>query len=124
MDAVAGRWDVVLHLTGGYKAMLPYLLVMAEGIKSVFQDLGEVSDPQPTLRAVTVHESNVRRQVEIPIRWINRGWRAELVALKEFVGAGSRVSSDEWNGWKGQWLDDAEPPRRLSRSGMILVRVQ
>jgi hypothetical protein len=123
-DATAGRWDVVLHLTGGYKAMLPYLLVMAEGIKSVFEDHDEVSDPLPTIRGVTVHQDNVDTQVELPIRWISRDWRQELLALKQCVGNGSAVPSDRWNGWKGQWLEAAENPRRLSRSGMILVRVQ
>lgn len=73
-NAAYRGWDVVFHLNGGYKALVPYLLVMAEGVNTLLR----VTDPrdghirQPVVRAVTSHESGmpVGHLVDLPVRYL------------------------------------------------------
>jgi hypothetical protein len=126
--ASAGRWDVLLHLTGGYKAMLPYLLVMAEGIQTVFMQAGSVTPGlEPALRAVSVHEHhpdaplNSLKQVPLPIRWVEGQPLCALRQLKEHTTNNARVFGDQWREWQGQWVEAGGA--KLSRTGMIITRV-
>lgn len=126
--AIAGRWDVVLHLTGGYKAMLPYLLVMAEGIETVFKAAGStLGERTPTLRAVSVHEHDPDAplsklvQVPVPIRWVESYPLQALRDLKDGTLTDARVTGDEWREWQGQWIEAGGG--KLSPAGMILTRV-
>lgn len=122
------RWDVQLHLTGGYKAMLPYLLVMAEGIQTVFKQAGNVTKGrEPTLRAVSVHEHDPDVplgdliQVPLPIRWVEGPSLRALRCLKEHTTTNARVFGDEWGEWRGQWIEAGGA--KLSSAGMIITRV-
>jgi len=126
--ASAGRWDVLLHLTGGYKAMLPYLLVMAEGIETVFKEEGNATKERaPTLRAVSVHEHDPDAplgdliQVPLPIRWVEGRTLRVLRDLKEHTINNARVFGDEWGEWRGQWIEAGGA--KLSSAGMIITRV-
>jgi hypothetical protein len=129
-QATLTPWSVVLHLTGGYKAMMPYLLVMAEGIRSVFKDPANIpSGRAPTLRAVSVHEHEYKtpvaklRQVELPIRWVGGTPLNDLRKIADHTvnDPGIRVFGDEWATYHGQWI--TEGGGRLSEAGMIVTRV-
>jgi hypothetical protein len=130
MPPAGSRWEVVLHLTGGYKAMIPYLLVMAEGIKSVFHDPQRVTSAVPTISAVTVHEASVDRAagaavlVELPVRWLDVGPLGDVLGLKDRVGGGVTVDSDRWDDFTGQLIErDRTGQRQLTSAGKIMVRV-
>lgn len=56
-----GEWDVIVHLSGGYKAMIPYLMMMAEGIHSRLRALPREASHRPGIRAVAIHESTLGR---------------------------------------------------------------
>ena len=125
-EARAGRWDVLLHLTGGYKAMVPYLLVMAEGIETALR-IEVIEGRAPTLRAVSVHEQSPDaplgelKLVELPVRWVQGRALRDLQAIKKHVGGSATVRDDKWIDWRGQWITDGGA--MLTPSGMIITRV-
>jgi len=126
--ATAGRWTVTLHLTGGYKAVLPYLLVMAEGIKSVFRDPDSVAaGREPTVEAVSIHEHRPdvsladQFLVELPVRWLRGTALTSLRKLADYAGSNANLPANTWAEWRGQWVHDGGA--RLSEAGMILTRV-
>lgn len=127
-QATVTPWSVLLHLTGGYKAMMPYLLVMAEGIQSVFQDAHNTPDGRaPTLRAVSVHEHEQQtpvarlRQVELPIRWVEGHPLKDLHDIADHTANNLSIFNGRWPAYRGQWI--TEGGGRLSEAGMILTRV-
>jgi hypothetical protein len=70
------NWSVVLHLSGGFKAAIPYLLVMAEGIRTRLR-AAQLPEPAPQVTAVCIHESSIDRDrrpylVDLPVRYL--GW--------------------------------------------------
>lgn len=126
--AIDDRWEVTLHLTGGYKGMLPYLLAMGEGVQSFFRDCDEVTPGRvPTLEAVSIHEHKgdtpIAKQtlIELPIRWFTD--LDSLRDLKEHTATSPGVSSPQWDDWCGQWITGSGRGARLSPTGMILTRV-
>jgi hypothetical protein len=129
-QATVTPWSVVLHLTGGYKAMMPYLLIMAEGVQSVFKKHGNIPGGRvPALRAVSVHEHEHKtpvaklRQVELPIRWVEGIPLKDLRDIADHTAnaPGIRVFGDKWAAYYGQWI--TEGGGRLSEAGMILTSV-
>lgn len=129
-QAAVTPWSVLLHLTGGYKAMMPYLLVMAEGIRSVFEQSRNIADRRaPTLRALSVHEDERAtplprlRQVELPIRWVEGIPLEDLRDIADHTAGGPSIFDfrDKWVPYYGQWITDGGG--RLSEAGMILTRV-
>lgn len=129
-QATVAPWSVLLHLTGGYKAMMPYLMAMAEGIRSVFKQSRNITDSRaPTLRALSVQEDERAtpvprlRQVELPIRWIEGIPLNDLRDIAEHTAGGSSILDfhDKWAAYYGQWI--TEGGDRLSEAGMILTRV-
>jgi hypothetical protein len=127
-QATVTPWSVLLHLTGGYKAMMPYLLVMAEGIRSVFEHQDNVSGGRaPTLRAVSVHEQEHEtpvaqlRQVPLPIRWVEGIPLKDLQDIADDTANNLSIFNGRWPAYRGQWI--TEGGGRLSEAGMILTRV-
>lgn len=124
--ARAGQWEVLLHLTGGYKAMIPYLLVMAEGIKTACH-IEVIEGRVPTVRAVSVHEQPPGTElgeqilIELPVRWVQDRALRDLIAIKEHVGGNAAVRTDKWIDWRGQWIESGGA--KLTPSGMIITRV-
>jgi hypothetical protein len=71
--------DILVHLSGGYKATIPFMIGIAEGMRSV--SLGGL--PPASVRAVVVHRDSVeghrRRPVDVPLRRLKEGdLRTEL----------------------------------------------
>jgi len=127
-QATAGRWEVLLHLTGGYKAMVPYLLIMAEGINSVFHVDKDVSGGRvPSIRAVSVHEQwpglGLGDQIllDLPVRWVQDTALDDLRQIKKHVGRNAFLRADEWISWRGQWIEAGGG--KLTSAGMIITRV-
>jgi hypothetical protein len=128
-QATVTPWSVLLHLTGGYRAMLPYLLIMAEGIKSVFNDSTQIppGQPAPMLRAVSVHEHEPQtpvvqlKQVELPIRWVEGSQLTDLGEIAGYTENGLRIFDGKWPAYRRQWITGGGG--KLSKAGMILTRV-
>lgn len=124
-DAIADRWDVVLHLSGGYKALMPYLLVLAEGINSVISYRAADMPPQrrPTLRAVATHESNDRALVDLPVRCLSEDLYIAARNLKAALGPSNSVTGTAWDVLVGLALESKGQRRNLTPLGTILVNV-
>ncbi len=73
-------WTVVVHYSGGYKAIVPYAVVLAEAMRS---RLRECTVP---VRAVALHESSVRTEtpvvVEVPVRAMSCDLWADVKELR------------------------------------------
>lgn len=125
VSAVPDRWDVVLHLSGGYKALIPYLLVMAEGIASVIEyTTGDVGDRRPTLRAVALHEDNPGNVVDLPVRVLSDPLYRAVLDLKKAVDPTGRVpTGNRWDLLLGSAIERDGAVRRLSPLGTILAAV-
>jgi hypothetical protein len=122
-------WQVIVHLSGGYKAMIPYLMVLAEGIHSVLCDvpLGEASPSQ--IRAVALHESSVRSGKPVVIDVAVRAVRGDLFDdVKELAAAtrsgGESVGAGVADDLLGLLIEEAsEQTRTLTEAGLIMVNV-
>jgi hypothetical protein len=118
--AQANGWSVVLHLSGGFKAAIPYLLVMAEGIRTRLRMSDSAQTPRGlTVSAVCVHESSIGSDqpylVALPVRYLSEPVHKMLTAPDALGTADLR----------GQFTLDATPtePARFSWAGTILTRV-
>jgi hypothetical protein len=115
--AFTGDWSVVLHLSGGFKAAIPYLLVMAEGICT---RLRSIDGTTLTVTAVCVHESSVGQQrlpylVDLPVRYLS-------LPLHEALRASDALDRIVL---RGQFTTDptSTRPVSLTWAGLILTRV-
>lgn len=130
-QAAQGRWRVVLHLSGGYKALIPYLLVMAEGINSVFGYRDRtVAERAPILRAIALHESSVDDAdrdpivIDLPIRTLPPKLFTKAVELKPHIGSHGQIHGDTWDDLLGGLLIERAGQRRwLNPAGIIMVGV-
>jgi hypothetical protein len=126
-DARSADRQVVFHLSGGYKAVIPYLMVMAETLRSILRDR-ELCTPGTfsTVRAAALHES-AAALIDVPVRW----WPTELwnqikelaewlrdLAAPETVDVPTRF--DEL---VGLLLDRDGRRRTLNRYGWIMVNM-
>ena len=105
-QVAVGDWTVVFHLTGGYKAMLPYFLVVAEAVQTVLVEKAG-RDPQ-TVRAYCLHEES-QRPVELPIRWLSLGNFAAAQRMSELACTGVDVCGGQLNDLVGLYLDPRRP---------------
>lgn len=128
-QATRNCWNVVLHLSGGYKALIPYLLVMAEGINSVFCCPERVAaDREPSLRAIALHESGIGDTdrdpilVDLPIRALQGDLFTKAVELKPYLES-NPINGINWDDLLGWVIERNGDRRRLSRTGIILVGV-
>ncbi len=79
--------DLVVHLAGGYKATLPYLLVLAEYLKGA----------RSPVRAVCLHEADpdepdIPEPVEIRLRRVN--WQGDLSLLEKVHASADHPGDD------------------------------
>jgi hypothetical protein len=124
-DARHADRQVMFHLSGGYKAVLPYLMVMAETLRSILCDK-ELCTSASTVRAAALHESSADL-VDVPIRWWPAAhwalikelarWLTDL-AESEAVGVPTRF--DEL---VGLLLDRDGRRRTVNRYGWIMVNM-
>jgi len=126
-----GDWNVVVHLSGGYKAMIPYVMVLAEGVHSRLRDPRDGPRRRPEIRAVAIHDPSdggdptvSRILIDIPVRAIGPDLLSDVEKLKKLtqpdsaiVGAG--VSED----LLGLFIEREGPVYRLTQPGLIMVNV-
>lgn len=123
-----GEWNVVVHLNGGYKAMIPYLMVLAEGVHSRLRD---TQGRRPKIRAVAIHDSSTgqdptapRIVIDVPVRAIEGDLLAGVKKLKkltqpdsDIVGAGTPIDL------RGLFIEEEGSAYRLTDPGLIMVNV-
>ncbi|GAA3732375.1 hypothetical protein [Salinactinospora qingdaonensis] len=69
IDHIAGPGaDYVFHLSGGYKAAIPYLIGLAEGMRGLIHRDREVKREVKSVHAYVLHESNTSRLIRLPLR--------------------------------------------------------
>jgi hypothetical protein len=117
--ALADRWRVVLHLSGGYKALIPYLLVMAEAVNSVFHDPERGGRQPPVIHAMMLQEFSEGRRLAVPVRSFQNALYAELVTLARHAREGTLASVTSGS-LLGLCLDR---DKRLTPMGRIMVAV-
>lgn len=136
-----GAWEVILHLSGGYKAMIPYLMVLAEGVHSRLRPRAVGPQYRPKVRAVAIHDpsegrnpNQARNVVDIPVRAINSVLLAGVAKLAAMPRAGSDPDSDPDNDivvghapedLLGLFIEPADQRQsyRLTAAGLIMVNV-
>jgi hypothetical protein len=96
--------DFRFYLSGGFKAAIPYLIGLAEGMRSLPQITGSVE-------AYVLHEHTVGEAIRLPLRRINPDWvRREL---RGFDSNGTRTTRPDGNLLEGYAYDGhGNPPRR------------
>lgn len=127
-----GEWTVIVHLSGGYKAMVPYLMVLAEGIHTRLRALPPDAAHRPVIRAVAVHESSLDQRhserpivIDIPVRAIEGDLLTQTRTLAQHTHADSDVvSAGIAEDLLGLFLErHGEHQRRLTAAGLIMVNV-
>ncbi|MGH4020383.1 MAG: hypothetical protein ACRDT0_14340 [Pseudonocardiaceae bacterium] len=128
-----GEWHVILHLSGGYKAMIPYLMVLAEAVHSRLRDNRPDSAHRPSIRAVVIHEDSVGQGspepplvIDVPVRSIRR----DLLTFTKKLAAAARPDSDLVDAGVADDLlglftevVEGTQKRRLTSAGLITVSV-
>jgi hypothetical protein len=118
-----GEWHVILHLSGGYKAMVPYLMVLAEAVQSRLRARSCVE-----MRAVALHESSLERDtilVDVPVRAVE----GDLLDDVKKLSAAARLDSELVAAGVGEQLLGLFTERhssgyhRLTDPGLITVTV-
>ncbi|HKR49616.1 MAG TPA: hypothetical protein VJT72_08545 [Pseudonocardiaceae bacterium] len=127
-----GEWEIILHLTGGYKAMIPYLMVLAEGVNSRLRELPPDTQHRPKIRAVALHDPSLGRTptqprivIDIPVRAIGSNLLAEARKLKALARPDSdTVGADVSKDLRGLFIErENARTYRLSEAGLIMVNV-
>ncbi len=119
-----GDWNVVVHLSGGYKAMIPYLMVLAEGIHSRLRDSQDI-------RAVAIHDPEAGKDptisrivVPIPVRRLEGYLLSEAEKLKKMTRPDSDiVGSDAPKDLSGLFIQRENSGYRVTAPGLITVNV-
>lgn len=127
-----GEWHVIVHLSGGYKAMIPYLMVLSEAVHSRLRDNRPDSAHRPSIRAVAIHEETLRQApeapivIDIPVRSI----RSHLLGFAKKLAVAARPDSDlvdaaVADNLLGLFTESVEGQRkrRLTSAGLITVSV-
>jgi hypothetical protein len=68
------------YLSGGFKAAIPYLIGLAEGLRSI--------TPERDVSAWVLHEATESHAIGLPLRWLMDDWVRQ--ELKDFRADGSR----------------------------------
>lgn len=126
-----GEWNVVVHLSGGFKAMIPYLMVLAEGVHSRLRDPREGARRRPKVRAVAIHDPSTGRDptisrivIDIPVRAIEGDLLTDVEKLKNLTRPDSDiVGSGAPKDLLGLFIEREDPAYRLTRPGLIMVNV-
>jgi len=128
-----GEWDVVVvHLSGGYKAMIPSLMVLAEGVHSRLRDKELGPGRRPKIRAVAIHDPSAGKDptksrviVDIPVRAID----TYLLPFAKRLAALTRpdtdiVGADAPKELLGLFIERGnERSYQLTAAGLIMVNV-
>lgn len=124
-----GEWEVIVHLSGGYKAMIPYLMVMAEGVHSRLRDLPPDAPHRPSIRAVAIHKSTLPAESPIVVDTSIRAIEGDLLADARKLAAATPPYSDVVDAGiaedlLGLFIERvSEKKRRLTPAGLIMVNV-
>ena len=128
-----GEWNVVVvHLSGGYKAMIPYLMVLAEGIHSRLRDVELGPGHRPKIRAVAIHDPSAGRDsttsrivIEIPVRAIVGDLLTDAKRLAALTRPDSDiVGADAPKDLRGLFIERVDGRSyRLTAAGLIMVNV-
>lgn len=121
------EWRIVLHLNGGYKALVPHLLVLATAINTDIAEDGR-SGNIGEVRAFVLHEdSRYARSkiVWIPVGTLPESQLGQLRRLAATLRGGNYQLTDDWDSeLRGQFIDGRGDERRaLTASGWITVGV-
>jgi len=123
---------VVVHLSGGYKAMIPYLMVLAEGIHSRLRDVELGPGHRPKIRAVAIHDPSAGRDsttsrivIEIPVRAIVGDLLTDAKRLAALTRPDSDiVGADAPKDLRGLFIERVDGRSyRLTAAGLIMVNV-
>lgn len=114
---------VVVHFSGGYKAIVPYVMVLAEAIRS------RLREHNVRVRAFALHQSSVRLgdaiAVEVPVRSLSSDLWGEVQTLRAAMRANSDevpIGTTEQLG--GLMLDPIDARRaRVTAPGLISTHV-
>ncbi len=113
-------WRIIIHLSGGYKAQLPSLLVMAEAIKSV---LIYPNGHGATITAWTLHKDSTdplyENRVEIAIRHLHQRAYDELYIVRAKVSGGKPILGAD--NLIGSCLDDSSSPTPFGRIMLAVI---
>ena len=93
---VAAPWRIVVHLSGGYKAMIPSMLVMAEAISSLLAATEDDNKHNATISAWTLHEDapdTATGRIEVGIRQLRGDPYHELYRIRDDIAAGRLPAS-------------------------------
>jgi hypothetical protein len=122
-----GQWQVIVHLSGGYKAMIPYLMMMAESVHSVLRDVRPGELRPPPVRVVAVHESSFKPGttggpiiIDIPVRAIEGKLLRAVEELAKVARPDSDIIGDDVSDYLLGLFVDAD---RLTEAGLIMVNV-
>lgn len=124
-----GEWEVIVHLSGGYKAMIPYLMVMAEGVHSRLRDLPPDAPHRPSIRAVAIHKSTLPAESPIVVDTSIRAIEGDLLADARKLAAATPPYSDVVDAGiaedlLGLFIERVSAKkRRLTPAGLIMVNV-
>jgi len=118
------EWAVVVDLSGGYKAMIPYVMIMAEGIHSRLL-------VEQQIRAVAIHDpetgTNPTRKrivIDIPIRRIKGNLLRAAYKLKEMTLPDTDiVGPDAPIDLSGLFIKEQKSDYKLTDAGLIMVHV-
>lgn len=113
-------WSITFHLSGGYKALLPHLLVLAEAVHTVTQNRrGE----RRQVNAVVLHEDSMQPR-DVPVRWITGSRLDLLLDLVKHAGDNDHITVDELADLRGYYLEGGPflGRRALTEAGLIMVR--
>ena len=126
--AGSGRWRVLLHLSGGYKAMIPYLMQWAEAVNTRLRNV-DLSADLAALEAVALHETSVDRGapvlVTIPVRAFGGDLPDEVRTFCHTVGRGTPTVTDALPGDLRDmlWTADHYGRPQLTPAGLIMANV-
>jgi hypothetical protein len=118
-----GERRAAFHLTGGYKALLPYLLLTADAVATVVRH--RLNDPNPAARisAQVLHETS-EQPVRLPVRWLTGRPLEQALDLSRLAGTRDHLIVDDLADLRGSYLQD-EPfisHRNLTETGLIFAR--
>ncbi|WP_103349709.1 hypothetical protein [Amycolatopsis sp. CA-128772] len=92
----------IFHLTGGYKALLPYLLLTADAVATVIRcRLG----PGTRVTAQVLHETS-EQPVRLPVRWLTGTLLERAQDLSRAAGTRDHLIVDDLHDFRGTYLRD------------------
>ncbi|WP_431956889.1 hypothetical protein [Nocardia lijiangensis] len=107
------RWRIALHLSGGQKAMLPYLLGVAEATSTWLRQ----NRTRTPIRAWCTHDERRTERLELPVRWMSTPLYDTLVKLKAAAPENGATIGSDYRNLDGSCLDNGT----LTALGRIML---